>query len=106
MRDIAAATTPRSRRMRCTKGKDYTIYFPQIEFSEAARERGVYDQVLRITQRADVAKQVFEEAVRLVESGERDVYSLYKKIEKFSEGLPYEHESGVVKAETSTTSED
>jgi hypothetical protein len=70
---------------------DYTIYFPQIEIGWAARERGVDDQVIRISRKREVAKQVFDEALKLAQT-ESDVYEVYKKVEAFSQPLPYEDE--------------
>lgn len=67
--------------------KDYTIYFPQIEFGEAASEKGVHDQIIRIGRRPEAAKQVFEYAANLAQT-ESDVYALYRKVEDFIRNLP------------------
>ena len=57
---------------------DYTIFFPQIEFSDASSERGVSDQVIRISEKEETANMVFELAVSLVNKFDgRDVYDLY-----------------------------
>ena len=70
---------------------DYTIYFPQIEVNEEAHEHGVHDQVIRLTRRPEVAKQVYDKAVELAEQT-TDVYELYKQIKTFSRELPYDEE--------------
>lgn len=70
---------------------DYTIYFPQIELGDDASEKGVDDQVIRLSQRPEVAKQVFEYASQLAQT-EPDVYALYKKVEAFAQDLPYDKE--------------
>lgn len=69
--------------------EDYTIFFPQIEWGEAASEKGVRDQIIRIGQRPEAAKQVFEYAANLAQT-ESDVYALYRKVEDFIRNLPAE----------------
>lgn len=69
---------------------DYTIYLPQIDLSES-RKHGVSDQVLRLTRRPEVAKQVYDKAVELAKTTP-DVYELYKLIEIFSRELPSDEE--------------
>ncbi len=71
--------------------KDYEIYFPQIEISETADEKGVHDQIIRVSQKPEVAKQVFDYAVRLAQT-ESDVYEIYKKVEEFARDLPFDIE--------------
>lgn len=67
---------------------DYTIYFPQIELGE---EDSPPDQVIRITRRPEVAKQVFDFAVE--KSKEiNDVNKLYRAVEKFARTLQYDDE--------------
>jgi hypothetical protein len=68
--------------------EDYTIYFPQIELGEKASEKGVFDQIIRITRRPEVAKQVFDYASKLAQT-ESDVYKIFKQVEDFSRDLPY-----------------
>jgi hypothetical protein len=70
---------------------DYVIYFPQIEIGEAASEKGVHDQVLRITRKPDVAKLVFDYARQLAKK-EPDVYKIYKRVEDFSGDMQYDDE--------------
>ena len=69
--------------------KDYEIYFPQIEFGEAASEKGVSDQVIMVSRRPEVAKQVFDYAAKLAQT-ESDVYEIYKKVKEFARDLPYD----------------
>jgi hypothetical protein len=68
---------------------DYVIYFPQIEIGEAASEKGIHDQTLRITRKPDVAKVVFDYACQLAKN-ESDVYKIYKSVEDFSGDLQYD----------------
>lgn len=82
--------------------RDYTIYFPQIDLN--AREEGVHDQVLRITQRPDVAKKVFDYAVKLAQT-EANVYNIYRKVDKFSRGLPYEEDGSSKTSPTAPAAE-
>ncbi len=73
------------------RGNDvYRIFFPQIDLSKG-RKRGVSDQVLGLTRRPEVAKQVYDKAVELAKMT-TDVYELYKQIETFSRGLSYNEE--------------
>jgi hypothetical protein len=67
--------------------KDYTIYFPQIIIGDDARDRGVEDSIIRISENAKTAKLVFE-YVKLLAEQEDDIFELYKKIEKLIEDLP------------------
>jgi len=69
--------------------RDYTIYFPQIKFGEEAEKRGVYDQVIRISERLEAAKDVFNYAVARAKLT-NDVLEIYKKVESFSRNLPQE----------------
>lgn len=72
---------------------DYSIYFPQIDLSHAwENEEGVSDQVLRISQRRDVAKRVFDHAVELAGDKSLTVYDIYRKVAHFSADLPYDLE--------------
>ena len=71
--------------------RDYTIYFPQIEFGENAYEQGVSDQVLRISENREIAKKVFD-FVNQEAQRESDVYKLYKKTEDFIYNLLEEDE--------------
>lgn len=57
---------------------DYTLYFPQIEMYN---DRGVADQVLRVTDDSEKAKEYFEKAKELARDG-KDVYDIYKELEK------------------------
>lgn len=66
---------------------DYTIYFPQIEVDDHARDRGVSDQVLRLSPLPDVAKYLYEKAVELAETTP-DVYELYTKIDALRREFP------------------
>lgn len=68
--------------------KDYEIYFPQIKFGA---DPDVYDQVIRISRKPEVAKQVFDYATKLAET-ESDVYEIYKKVSKFARDLQYDIE--------------
>lgn len=68
---------------------DYTIYFPQINIGDEAREKGVYDQVIRISQNPKIAKEVFDFASKLAQT-ESDIYIIYKKVEEFSRDLGLE----------------
>lgn len=65
---------------------DYTIYFPELELGDEAREKGVYDQVIRISEIKDVARKVFDYAVSLAET-ETGIYDIFKKVEEFSRDL-------------------
>jgi len=67
---------------------DYTIYFPQIVIDF---EKGVSDQVLRITRRSEEAKKVFDYVAELARTGD-DVHEIYKKVELFSKGLIYDED--------------
>ena len=67
---------------------DYTIYFPQIELG---KEEGIYDQVIRLTRKTEVAKQVFDFATKEAEKT-KNVYDLFRSVEKFSRDLPYDDE--------------
>jgi hypothetical protein len=62
---------------------DYVIRFPQIDLRGVAQKRGVNDQVIRISQKPEEAKQVFDHASKLAQS-EKDIYELYKKVENFA----------------------
>lgn len=70
---------------------DYIIYFPQIDTGEESYKKGITDQVLRIDQKPEVAKQVFDYASKLAQT-ESDVYDIYSKVEKFCQDLPHEDE--------------
>jgi hypothetical protein len=70
---------------------DYTIYFPQIQIDEESSEKGVYDQVIRLTRRPEVAKQVFDYAVVQAKLTS-DLHEIFKKVEEYSRDLPYDEE--------------
>jgi|GEM_PF-5733371 len=64
--------------------KEYTISFPGMELGDEAREKGVHDQVVKISQEPELAKEVFaytEEAAKV----DGDVYELYKKVHAYVE---------------------
>ena len=62
---------------------DYTIYFPGIEMtSQEAQDKGVFDQVIRISDNPEDAKKVFEYAKKVAEE-ESNLYNLFKKVEAF-----------------------
>lgn len=66
-----------------TMYEDYTIYFPQIRMGGTeAREKGVSDQVIRISANPEIAKKVYDKAVELA-SATHNVYDLYKKVDDF-----------------------
>ena len=56
----------------------YTIYFPQID-TDVGFERGVADQILRISDNVEHARKVYEYAIQLA-STVPDVYDLYHLI--------------------------
>ena len=68
--------------------KDYTIYFPNLELGDEARERGVHDQVIRLSRKPEIAKKVFEYASQIAQI-ETDPFAIYKKVSDFSRDLPY-----------------
>jgi hypothetical protein len=72
--------------------RDFVIYFPQIDLSHAwEKEKNVSDQVLRLTRKPEVAKQVFDFAVK--KAGEvKNVYDLFREVNKFSRDLPDDDE--------------
>lgn len=61
---------------------EYIITFPQIVLDESANEKGVVDQVIRVSEDADVAKSVFDKVSEMAET-EADVYNLYKLTEDY-----------------------
>lgn len=67
---------------------DYVVFFPQID---AGKVEGVFDKLIRITRRPEVAKQIFEYTSELAKT-EKDVYKIYKQVEDFSRGLPYDED--------------
>ena len=67
---------------------DYVIYLPQIELG---KEEGVHDQVIRLTRKPEVAKQIFDFATKEAEKT-KNVYNLFRSVEKFSKDLPYDDE--------------
>ncbi|MBX7144175.1 MAG: hypothetical protein K1X79_06970 [Oligoflexia bacterium] len=67
---------------------DYTIYFPQIDLTEAW-QRQIYDQVLRLSTLPEIAKVVFAYAVETAPACS-DVYQLYEKVQGWSRQLPYD----------------
>jgi hypothetical protein len=72
--------------------RDYVIYFPQIDLSHAWKnEKNVDDQVLRLTRKPEVAKQVFDFAAKKANEV-KNVYDLYREVNKFSRDLPYDDE--------------
>ena len=70
---------------------DYTIHFPQIQLGEESSEKGVYDQVIRLTRRPEVAKQVFDYAVARAQLTS-DLHEIFKKVEEYAGDLPYDEE--------------
>ncbi len=58
---------------------NFTIYFPQIE---PGAEKGVPDQVIIISEKPGVAKQVFKYASE-VAAEETNVYEIYRKVDVF-----------------------
>ena len=69
---------------------DYVVYLPQIHLPEAHR-RGISDQLMRVTRRADVAKQIWDYTIEQAKTA-KDVYGLFKKVEAFSRDLPYDYD--------------
>lgn len=67
---------------------DYVIYLPQIEFG---KEEDIHDQVIRLTRKPEVAKQIFDFATKEAEKT-KSVYDLFRSVEKFSKDLPYDDE--------------
>ena len=65
---------------------DYTIYFPQIELGEEASEKGVYDQIIRISSKSEDAKKLFECATELAKK-ESDGYKIYEQVGVFARNL-------------------
>lgn len=65
--------------------RKYVMYFPQVAFTEG-EERGVYDQIIKISEDAEEAKKVFEYAEEQA-AREKDVYNVYKKVEEYIVGL-------------------
>ena len=61
---------------------EYTLYFPQIQIGEEAREKGVWDQVIRISESLDDAKKIFNLSVEIAHN-ESDVYKIYEKVFNF-----------------------
>ena len=68
--------------------EDYAIYFPQIELA-TGREKNVCDQLIRLSTLPEIAKVVFDYAVKHA-SECSDVYELYKKVEEWKKDLPYD----------------
>jgi len=68
---------------------DYTIYLPQIRLGEEASEKGVYDQIIRLTRHPKIAKQVFDYAVARAQLTS-DLHEIYKKVEEYSSDLLYD----------------
>lgn len=68
--------------------QDYVIYFPQINLEEGA-QKGVSDQVCRLTSNRKAAEKIFNYTVNLASQG-YDVYQLFKKVEAYAETLPRE----------------
>ena len=64
---------------------DYVLYFPQIDMNEAIA-KGTGDQLFRIGESPEIAKKVFDYAVKLAET-ESDVYEVFKKAEKFAKTI-------------------
>ena len=65
---------------------DFEMYFPQIMVGDEARERGVSDSVIRISEDPETAKKVFAYATEAAKL-DGDVYSLYKKVDAFAREL-------------------
>lgn len=66
--------------------QSYGAYFPQIDTRQVEKS-GVYDQVLLFSQRADVAKKVYDFIVKEAATTS-DVYELFKKARDFSLQFP------------------
>lgn len=71
---------------------DYSIYFPQIDM-DAAKNYGVGDQVIRISENPQDAARIFEKAVELAGKKEisgraTNVYRLFKEIERVVTHMP------------------
>jgi hypothetical protein len=62
--------------------KDYTIYFPQIEFTEEYFNQGIYDQVIRISPNKNHTYRVHEKFLELARQT-RNLKTLYKQMERF-----------------------
>jgi hypothetical protein len=58
--------------------RDYTLYFPNIDLMN---DEGVYDQVLRISDKEEDAREYFKRAVELAKSG-KNVYDIYKELQQ------------------------
>jgi|GEM_PF-6976488 len=65
---------------------DYLIYFPQIDIGDENRERGIYDQVIRMGQDQKSVKEVFEFAKEVAERF-GDVYEVYPRVEGYIRSL-------------------
>ena len=66
--------------------RDYVLYLPQIEMGDEATEKGVDDQVFRISDDPEDAKKVFEFAKELAKT-EKDIYKVYLMSEDFARNL-------------------
>lgn len=64
------------------KYNDYTIYFPEMELKDKAREKKIFDNVLIISKNPETAKKVFDFTKQAAQQ-EEDVYKLYKMVEVF-----------------------
>jgi hypothetical protein len=76
-------------------GHDYELYLPGIESIPTARDVGIHDAVIKVSQRPEVAKRVFEYAVRLAATTP-DVVALYRAVEQFARDLPFELDDSAV----------
>lgn len=64
--------------------KDYVIHFPQIDLTHAHKqEKGVSDELLILSRKPEVAKQIFDFAAK--KAGEvKNVYDLYREVKGFT----------------------
>ncbi|MBI4249989.1 hypothetical protein HY622_00145 [Candidatus Uhrbacteria bacterium] len=65
---------------------DYLIHFPQIDIGDENRQRGIYDNVIRMNQDPNSAKEVFEFAKEVAERFS-DVYEVYPRAEGYIKSL-------------------
>lgn len=68
---------------------DYTIYFPQIRLNNEATSKGIYDQIIRVSENPDSAKKVFNFAIMQAFQG-KPLNDLYKAVLNYSRSLPAE----------------
>jgi hypothetical protein len=71
--------------------RDYTVYFPGIELNEAAHDKGVWDQVIRISDDREEAKKVFDRTGEIAKE-EKDVYKVFLQVVDYVNDLTREKE--------------